>query len=584
MADNWTINGAAASTLGVSGLAIAYANQTPDRATFTAPAAAIDSSPLFAYKEALVIARGATVFFRGIVLSIPAQGSAAAESVSYEAVGPWWHLEHCIYQQKWKSYDTSLGELTDRDKSRVILCQDADGDRITTGAQILDALNVAIAAGAPISVGTIDADLQIPWEEALDISCAEVIRRMLRLSPDCVCWFDYSSGGAVFHCRRRANLSAVTLSLAGAAGVQDVSITPRYDLQIPGIIIRYEKTHKVGSATYATLEEDTAGDTAQLDTLITTVELSGHSGQLLTQKIVTSDWGGLTDKPFWKANLPWLEAIADADFTVSSATRDTELPRYLTEGNIPDWSTKDAEEDTLTAKIDYTVRDPAGNAVEVKRGREVTVTKTSTNASTGTLRRYEEESAEEPTPVGLAAAIYAAVSTLQYDGALTLVESECTRPLSVGNRLHLSGALTAWATMGAIVQRCRLDIDVGTTQIEFGPPAHLGVDDLLTLLRALRSRKVAYSAPERVSGEPADNQRAVPLGGPAPRNEAGAGGGETTRLVVQGYTGGGTDLTAQIDLDCADMGEADIGKVVQMQPATGDGVPVARLEWPRFHA
>jgi len=49
-----------------------------------------------------------------------------------------------------------------------------------------------------------------------------------------------------------------------------------------------------------------------------------------------------------------------------------------------------------------------------------------TNAETQTYSRLTSETEAEPAPTGLAQALYAAVSVLQYDGVLELTEQECS--------------------------------------------------------------------------------------------------------------------------------------------------------------
>ena len=49
-----------------------------------------------------------------------------------------------------------------------------------------------------------------------------------------------------------------------------------------------------------------------------------------------------------------------------------------------------------------------------------------TNAETQTYSRLTSATEAEPVPAGLAQAIYAAASVLQYDGAVELTEQECT--------------------------------------------------------------------------------------------------------------------------------------------------------------
>ena len=74
-----------------------------------------------------------------------------------------------------------------------------------------------------------------------------------------------------------------------------------------------------------------------------------------------------------------------------------------------------------------------------------------TNAETQTYSRLTSETAAEPVPEGLAQALYAAVSVLQYDGVLELTEQECSGLGAPGLLLNLSGGRAEWATMAVEV-------------------------------------------------------------------------------------------------------------------------------------
>jgi hypothetical protein len=85
-----------------------------------------------------------------------------------------------------------------------------------------------------------------------------------------------------------------------------------------------------------------------------------------------------------------------------------------------------------------------------------------------------------------------------------------------GSRLQLSGGLAAWASMTAIIQQVSMDIDSGRTTITFGPPKHLGTEDLLGLLRSFRNGRSSISFLKRTTGKSKDTSTAVELSGPGP--------------------------------------------------------------------
>ncbi len=85
----------------------------------------------------------------GRVTRTPANADGGAHAHAYELGGPWWHLDHLVYRQPWKFQGGAATALL----SKLILGQTLDGSARTTGQVIADALDYAIAAGAPFQRG-----------------------------------------------------------------------------------------------------------------------------------------------------------------------------------------------------------------------------------------------------------------------------------------------------------------------------------------------------------------------------------------------------------------------------------------------
>lgn len=89
---------------------------------------------------------------------------------------------------------------------------------------------------------------------------------------------------------------------------------------------------------------------------------------------------------------------------------------------------------------------------------------------------------QELAPSGLAAAYYASLSTLNYDGSITLHEVECTGALTLGNVLNVSNGRAAWATMKALLQIVKYDLKTGETECDIGFPDHLSPQSFINQL------------------------------------------------------------------------------------------------------
>ncbi len=117
-----------------------------------------------------------------------------------------------------------------------------------------------------------------------------------------------------------------------------------------------------------------------------------------------------------------------------------------------------------------------------------------TNAQSGTYQSIMAADSGDPVPEGLAQALYDALSPVQFEGQISLVESEVSGAIGIGQVLNIAGGRPEWATMRALIQQVSEDWETGTTTVIFGPAEHLGAQDLIELLRVNRQRFI-YTAP-----------------------------------------------------------------------------------------
>ena len=195
-----------------------------------------DAAVLFSLGSTVTILRDGTPWFVGRVTGTPGHGGDA-EGVHYELSGPWWYLENLVCQQTWSLRG---GETTGL-LSRLVIGQALDGSRLTSGQIIVETLQYAIGSGAAMAVGTIEPDTLLPLDELRDVTCAEVLRKVLRWHPDCVAWFDHTTTPVpTFHCRTRGNLPTTTFAVGQAPLAAVADLTLRTDLATPAVVLHYE--------------------------------------------------------------------------------------------------------------------------------------------------------------------------------------------------------------------------------------------------------------------------------------------------------------------------------------------------------
>jgi hypothetical protein len=518
-------------------------NQMPDVVTFRAEGMPSDADPIFAYGSTVRLFQNGTPWFYGRVVQAPGRASVKAEEQLYRVAGPWWYLENLVFQQVWQTTNGTDVTLIPTNKSRLILSQASDGTKLATGAAILEVLAYATARGAPITVGTITPNAIAPYTEALDRSCAEVIRNFLRWTPDAMAAFDYTTTPyPTLSIHLRADAATVTLPAYGAP-ISGLELTPRHDLQAPAVVLKFEQTNDIDNDTFTSLIVQPAPPTAtgdELGALVMTLDLAGaratYQKQPVTTALIPQSATSAGVIGWWKGKFPWLKDFADTDLTVLAGTQTvaienpanypgvtlSNVPNELLSGSVASWMNLNAAPLLVSATLQYTgAATDESSAVFGATNQRVLYTRVvGTNAETQTYSRLTSATEAEPVPVGLAQALYDAVSVLQYDGALELTEQECSGVGAPGLLLSLTGGRAEWATMAAQIQRVEERIDLGQTKITVGPAKHLGHAELTAWLRANRNRRVSYRLSERTSGSGGGNAAKVQGGEQSPRSDS----------------------------------------------------------------
>ncbi len=602
---------------GVSNVIRRLVSQGLDDLSFKTDGLAADSSPLFAaFGKNVTLSRNRTLnpdgsfsggapWFSGIVTQVPRVGASDSEQLAYRVAGPWWYLENLVFQQPYQN--VFLGFATDSHghqtpqygsatSSHLFLNQGGDPailTKINNGAQIIEALNWALkpftTAGSPppFQIGVVTPAVDVPIEETRDITCAEVIRKMLRWSPEAVAWFDYTTSPPTFNCKGRASLPAVNLPLNGVGAsssiVVDLNVNARYDLQAPSVQIFYEISNSVNGVRSLSISKDfypnplPTDPVSQFRALQFTVDLQGLASNVVSATVATDPLSP-TDPNWWFARHPELvpyDATANPNSNISSITFDTaNLSRVpnppldasgnpvtdpgwtneLTQGQLASWIPYSSQRLTLKIPAHITYRNGTKPL-----NTTITYQCNSTNCPGGAFTSSNVTALPEPVPVGLAQAIWQAVSVLQFQGGVRLLEPECSGSLLIGSLLNITGGSDSdWASMNALVQEVEEDIDCGTTTVSFGPAKHLGAGDLTNLLRVNRFRVTLSPYTMRADGSASGNTDPLDIARSLPEKNSVTGGSPANPHVVSATPdGSGPIIThASTSADCSTVWSA----------------------------
>jgi hypothetical protein len=541
---------------GITNVRRALVSQGMDIVTFAADGKAFDANEDFPYGTQLSIFKDGVRWFAGTVTKVPRQASRSSESLTYEVSGPWYWLDQIMFKLVWQFRSQNGGGIiTVPLPSTHLILNVLSGVVVSTGTMITAALAYAIFRGAPMQIGVISPSLVPPLDEVRDITCAEVIRKMLRWHPNCVTWFDYSTMPyPTFHCRSDGELVVRPLAIPPerdrpiATPFPTVyDINPLYDWQRPSVCINYERKNTIDGKEYIQMLQDIApvGATGnEIGALTATVDLMGQKSTTVTadlETVAVPDGGTDADKLQWLLNHceemqdPKIKDLKITDFKRQAISNN--YPNELTGGQIADWMPFLSEDDVVLVTATYNVYD--GGQQLLGQTKLFKIKFKATTAQSGTYSTSGVEDYGDPIPVGVAAYLYNQVKDLKYGGSFSLEEEELRVPPAVGMgnvvSLGVSPFRPEWLTMNALVQQVSEELDTGRTTITFGPPQHLGVADLIELTRINRTRRRETPRDAIQSGQ---NQglNQLELGKRTPNNVTGAGDGDMSYLVVRGTT------------------------------------------------
>jgi hypothetical protein len=519
------------AALGCNELRCSLKSQEVGTFQFTAAGALMDGDALAAEGTICTVADGGTAIFCGR-LFINRSGSAATEGIAYELRDGWFDFTKNVFQQQWnrvQSYDEAgVPTLAAQYSSHCLLGVDLEQNPQVNGQVLGELLQWALMVGCYFQPGTLDASLvaPVPIDDVHDLPISECIKKMLRLSPDAVTWFDYTQDPPSFNVTRRAQCAVVDLPFVGEVKAQKIAARP--DLQCGHILLRFEQPNKVdGEPATVIIVDDYPPGTSGLEwgAFVSTIELAGGNAAYQKNAVVTLpipvDYSGAGDEdsaaiPFLEKCLPWTKQYDDSLVVTSISTTvdagqvdsagnaletDAALyPRLLVSGDVTaDMGLLAAR---LTVTVGFTYTGSNGTVSQV-------LNVVGTNAVTRTYSRLSSYTQAEAAPSGLAEILYEAYSVLLYEGSYTSLANEAA-PVRLGMVMNLTGGRGEWAAMNALVEGIDLNLDNGETTYHFGPGGRLTIQDLMEQLRAQRTRTVSSHIAERATGQPS----AVTVNGP----------------------------------------------------------------------
>lgn len=541
---NWYINfGVAdilAQNLDVTDLEVTYRSLARDTAvlSFSKLYDAIRDAS-FAPGAEIWISRGSQPVFYGRAGALDRCGADGKETCALTVDGLWWWMENIPATSSQSFYNPSFGTFTSRETTTFTIGE----GKIKTSLDLL--LNLAIAKGAPFTTGVIDVpDVVIPAIAVCDHTISQVLLAVLKWVPNALSWFDYSQKVPTLNICKHDSTAIHPKTISSANGdLASLTLAETDDEVVRGVIINYEadvslKSMKVlvtPGGPYEIVEETRrihllrdaypAGTVSGQGILQTTVDVPGSH--------VAFEWRPKTE--------PYMVAGASAEgnegfVKLLCLGHDSAFPKvmynpdctngYLLQADADEIEWLSAQPSGATfatlmnyypvgkfyekylppAELLYSTTNPTGIRLAKARvyfqwwydpsigGTRTLYTssfvcflqypKGDWADSSTILRKYTMAATYTPAVAGLARKLYDSLVVKHHEGEAEVDISGTLVPLAKYRKLSITGI--GGNTIVGYVQSVGLHAADETCRMAYGPPEHLGQQDLIELQRLCR--------------------------------------------------------------------------------------------------
>ncbi|MGE9270601.1 MAG: hypothetical protein ACQKBU_07340 [Verrucomicrobiales bacterium] len=239
---------------GVTGATLSQVSREAESLILTAGTSITGAtSPIMAAGDECTLYGDGVAVWRGECVGASPTLDNQSVGIQYTIYGAWYFLELQVYRQQ--ILDSEADPIAPLDPvewtSDVTLFQDESAERSTTVAQLTDILSQT----SRLSVGDLStmADLDPVGESANSLTLAEALARVLNWHPKGVARVNLDGTLDVIE-----SLTPMSIPLEEVADA--ISITPRPDLTLRGVVITYRNAYQ-GAGSPAADVEDTAGAT-----------------------------------------------------------------------------------------------------------------------------------------------------------------------------------------------------------------------------------------------------------------------------------------------------------------------------------
>ena len=540
-----------------SGARLSYASRTA--ATLFLPGM---PSGLIASGDTVTVKYNGTTVFAGTLSKYTERTVRGLTVLDTTFKDRWDILERRVFRQEWKVAGEGGASVTTR-SARLVLNVDELGLPVMLPGQIGE---ICSYGGIMMADGGIPY-IALPADVKENITCADAIRRLLRLFPQVVAYYNAERNVVQF------SVPDTSKSPGWLSEGRILSRAKQYTAHpVVGVDIATESVDKVvvdedgATVDMRAYTHQTAGNVNSDDCLHVFMPLAGGSASSSWEslEVTTEEMPLLSTPSFWQEKHPRLANVPLSAISISEAGRSSTTYDRITSNDIGALRAfgLNAEVVHCHCKATVTTED------DVEEELYLTMDFTMTDASPGRHTRQTGSSsmAGETLPEGLAAALLA-----QRSGNLEGEDVE----IALG---------AAFPTVGEtlddlICQTVEVDCDTRVARLHFGHPAYLSAEDMRSLLNGFRGRAYASNIPQRGNTDPGAGEAVDVAGGIQPLTTTEFAPGTKAKTTIKHVDDAATSGAIVLDADKVDSGKTlEVQEAVFADGTTGKALATHKLE------
>jgi hypothetical protein len=198
--------------------------------------------------------RNGTLFFTGHVTDTPFAVSANAQTISVVVSGAWWWMERI-------NYVTTQTDGTGATASRMtgVFGDATSGTNLKTAIE--SAIDRCVVLGVPIANiaggSSVATYFQVPRVTLNQGTCAFVITELVRLVPDTMVYFDYSTTTPTIVVTRRGVATTRALTI-GTDPIESIDVRPVFEMKVDQVVLPYVERDVLGRTQFNQQSSGTA--------------------------------------------------------------------------------------------------------------------------------------------------------------------------------------------------------------------------------------------------------------------------------------------------------------------------------------